>query len=52
MIKLDKKNIYLDESNSINTNIISDIYEDGDIIITMGAGDINKYNKNILDAII
>ena len=52
MIKLDKKNIYLDESNSINTNIISDIYEDGDIIITMGAGDINKYNKNILNAII
>ena len=52
MIKLDQKNIYLDESNSINTNIISDVYQDGDIIITMGAGDINKYNKNILDAII
>ena len=52
MIKLDQKNIYLDESNSINTNIISDGYQDGDIIITMGAGDINKYNKNILDAII
>ena len=52
MIKLDKKNIYLDESDSIDTNIISDIYKDGDIIVTMGAGDINKYNKNILDAII
>ena len=52
MIKLDKKNIYLDETNSIDTNVIDDIYEDGDIIITMGAGDINKYNKNILDAII
>ena len=52
MKKEDGKNIFLNNEISLLPNMIKDIYKDGDILITMGAGDIYKQNDKIYEAIL
>ena len=52
MKKEDDKNIFLNNEISLLPNMIKDIYKDGDILITMGAGDIYKQNDKIYEAIL
>jgi len=47
MIKKGHSNIFLNSDSSLIPNIINEIYNQGDIIITMGAGDIYKQNNII-----
>jgi len=51
MLKMGYKNILLNKDISLIPQIIQDIYKDGDIIITMGAGDVYKQNNIIFEAI-
>tara|TARA_A100001011_G_scaffold400886_1_gene520630 strand:- start:1657 stop:3033 length:1377 start_codon:yes stop_codon:yes gene_type:complete len=51
MLSLGNKNIIYNQDIEKLPNEIKDIYNDGDIIITMGAGDIYKQNEIIFEAI-
>ena len=51
MLKLGYDNILLNKDLSLIPTMIQDIHEDGDIIITMGAGDIYKQNNIIFEAL-
>ena len=51
MVKKGHKNIFLNNDISLIPKIMSDIHQDGDIIITMGASDIYKQNNIIFKAI-
>ncbi len=51
MLKIGSTNILLNKDISLIPKIIKDIHEEGDIIITMGAGDIYKQNNIIFEAI-
>ena len=51
MLKLGYDNILLNKDISLMPKMIQDIHEDGDIIITMGAGDIYKQNNIIFEAL-
>ena len=44
-------NIFLNHNPSLIPETINKIYKDGDIIITMGAGDVNKQNGIIFEAL-
>ena len=45
------KNIFLNDDISMLPNMVSQIHKTGDIIITMGAGDVYKQNNKIFKAI-
>ena len=49
MIKKGHKNIFLNSDISTIPNLVNKIYNKGDIIITMGAGDIYKQNNIIFE---
>ena len=51
MLKLGCKDILLNKDISLIPKIIKDMHKEGDIIITMGAGDIYKQNSIIFKAI-
>ena len=51
MLKLGYENILLNKDISLIPKMIQDVYKDGDIVITMGAGDIYKQNNIIFEAI-
>ena len=51
MLKLGCDNILLNKDISLIPKMIQDVYQDGDIVITMGAGDIYKQNNIIFEAI-
>ncbi len=51
MLKMGYKNILLNKDVSLIPQMIQDVYQDGDIVITMGAGDIYKQNNIIFEAI-
>ena len=51
MIKNNYKNIFLNDDISVLPDMVSQIHKNGDIIITMGAGDIYKQNNKIFKAI-
>ncbi len=51
MIDKGYKNIFLNSDSSLIPNIVNEIYNKGDIIITMGAGDIYKQNDIIFGAL-
>lgn len=51
MLKIDNNNIFLNNEISLLPSMVKDIYEDGDILITMGAGDIYKQNDRIYKVI-
>ena len=51
MLAQGNKNILYNQDIQKLTKEIKDIYSDGDIIITMGAGDIYKQNDIIFEAI-
>ena len=51
MIKDNYKNIFLNDDISMLPNMVSQIHKTGDIIITMGAGDVYKQNNKIFKAI-
>ena len=51
MLKLGYDNILLNKDISLMPKMIQDIHKDGDIIITMGAGDIYKQNNIIFEAL-
>ena len=44
-------NIFLNHNPSLIPETINKIYKDGDIIITMGGGDVNKQNGIIFEAL-
>ena len=52
MLKLGCKDILLNKDISLIPKIIKDMHKEGDIIITMGAGDIYKQNSIIFKAIL
>ncbi len=47
MLKIDDNNIFLNNEISLLPSMVKDIYQEGDILITMGAGDIYKQNDRI-----
>jgi len=49
MIKKGHKNIFLNSDISTIPDLVNKIYNKGDIIITMGAGDIYKQNNIIFE---
>ena len=51
MIKNNYKNIFLNDDISILPEMVNKIHKNGDIIITMGAGDIYKQNNIIFETI-
>ena len=51
MIKDNYKNIFLNDDISMLPNMVNQIHKTGDIIITMGAGDVYKQNNKIFKAI-
>ena len=51
MIDKGYKNIFLNSDSYLIPNIVNEIYNKGDIIITMGAGDIYKQNDIIFGAL-
>jgi len=51
MLKIGCKNILLNKDIALVPKIIKEIYQEGDIVITMGAGDIYKQNNIIYEAI-
>ena len=51
MLKLGCKNTLLNKDISLIPKIIKNMHKEGDIIITMGAGDIYKQNSIIFKAI-
>ncbi len=51
MKKKGYKNIFLNKDISLVSKVIKNTYKEGDIIITMGAGDIYKQNNIIFEAI-
>ena len=51
MIKNNYKDIFLNNDISVLPEMINKIHKNGDIIITMGAGDVYKQNNIIFEAI-
>ena len=51
MIEKGYKNIFLNSDKNLIPNMINEIYNEGDIIVTMGAGDIYKQNDIIFGAL-
>ena len=51
MKKKGYKNIFLNKDIALVSKVIKNTYKEGDIIITMGAGDIYKQNNIIFEAI-
>ena len=51
MVNKGYKNNFLNSDSSLIPDIVNKIYSKGDIIITMGAGDIYKQNDMIFGAL-
>ena len=51
MIKNGYKNIFLNNNISLIPDMINKIHKNGDIIITMGAGDVYKQNNIIFESL-
>jgi UDP-N-acetylmuramate--alanine ligase len=51
MIRKGYKNIFLNSDSCLIPNMVNKVYNEGDIIITMGAGDIYKQNDIIFEVL-